>query len=124
MEPGEIIKEKREAIGWSQADLAKRVGVSQVAIRKMEGGITRKSKFFPKVAEVLGIELHLIDRSLAPTTRKTVSSMIDAQLAAVLGKIPPHKKEAWLQLMIDSLPPEERAKHKPASQARPPAKRR
>ena len=39
METGEKIRVGREARGWSQADLAKRVGISQPAINKIEAAL-------------------------------------------------------------------------------------
>src|ERR1700748_120136 len=57
MEPGSIIKKEREATGWSQDDLAKKVLISQVAIKKIEDGSTRQSKFLPQIAAALDIEL-------------------------------------------------------------------
>lgn len=63
MEPGEKIKQARELRGWSQKDLADRVGVSQVAIKKIESSQTRQSKFLPKIARVLELDLAEIDPS-------------------------------------------------------------
>jgi transcriptional regulator with XRE-family HTH domain len=65
MEPGEIIRRRREELGWSQAQLGNRVGISQPAIRKIEAGDSRHSKFLPKVAQVLGIPLVDLDASLS-----------------------------------------------------------
>lgn len=87
MEPGDIIRTRREELGWSQHDLGKRVGVSQVAIKKIEAGTTQKSKFLPKVAEVLGLSLSDLDRSLAPRT-ETANSDFPAHSAGMeLGRI-------------------------------------
>lgn len=66
MEPGEKVKQARELRGWSQKDLADKVGVSQVAIKKIESGETRQSKFLPKVAKVLDLDLAELDVSLQP----------------------------------------------------------
>jgi transcriptional regulator with XRE-family HTH domain len=57
MDTGERIKLARESRGWSQADLARRVGVSQPAIKKIESGETRQSKFLPAIFKVLQIDL-------------------------------------------------------------------
>lgn len=57
MEAGERIKAAREARGWSTYDLAKRIGISQPAIMKIEGGETRQSKFFPQIARALELDL-------------------------------------------------------------------
>lgn len=65
MEPGEIIKAEREKRGWSQADLGRRVGISQVAVKKIEGGQTRQSKFLARVALELGLDLAQVDPAMA-----------------------------------------------------------
>lgn len=67
MEAGKIIKTERLNRGWSQAELGKRVGVSQPAIKKIEGGATSKSKHLPKIAQELGIPLDKLDPSLTPS---------------------------------------------------------
>ena len=64
MEPGEIIREAREKRGWSQKDLADRAGVSQVAVAKIESGATVHSKFLPKIAQILGLDLADLDHTL------------------------------------------------------------
>ena len=62
------VKERREHLKLSQTELAKRVGVSQVAIKKIEGGgNTRHGRL---LAEALGVSLAYLetgqDRSAAP----------------------------------------------------------
>jgi transcriptional regulator with XRE-family HTH domain len=64
MEPGEIIREAREKRGWSQKDLADRAGVSQVAIAKIESGATMHSKFLPRIAQILALDLADLDHTL------------------------------------------------------------
>lgn len=65
--PGALIRAARKAHTpkLSQHGLAKLAGVSQVAIKKIESGETRKSKFLPKIARVLSIPLEKLDRSLS-----------------------------------------------------------
>lgn len=65
MEPGNLIQTERVKRGWSQSQLGKRVGISQVAVKKIESGETRRSKYFPKIAEVLEIPLSRLDTSLS-----------------------------------------------------------
>jgi phage repressor protein C with HTH and peptisase S24 domain len=65
MESGKLIKSERDKRGWSQADLGRRVGMSQPAIKKVEDGKTVKSKYLPKIAEVLDIPLAKLDSSLS-----------------------------------------------------------
>jgi phage repressor protein C with HTH and peptisase S24 domain len=65
MEPREIIREAREGRKWSQKDLADRAGISQVAIMKIESGVTAQSKFLPKIAQILGLDLAQLDPGLS-----------------------------------------------------------
>lgn len=64
MESGEIIRRRREELGWSQAQLGNRVGISQPAIKKIESGDSRHSKFLPKIAQVLQLALSDLDATL------------------------------------------------------------
>ena len=61
MTPGEMIRQAREARSWSQAELGKRVGISQPAIKKIEAGDTQHSKFLPRIAQVLGLRMEDLD---------------------------------------------------------------
>lgn len=63
--PGDHIREAREARGWSQADLARQVGISQPAIKKIEASDTLHSKFLPRIAQLLDLDLAVLDRSLS-----------------------------------------------------------
>jgi phage repressor protein C with HTH and peptisase S24 domain len=64
MQAGKVIENAREARGWSQKDLADRVHISQVAIQKIESGKTNQSKFLPKIAQVLELDLATLDQTL------------------------------------------------------------
>src|ERR1700676_3464355 len=65
MKPGILIKTERDKRDWSQAELGKRVGISQVAVKKIEDGKTRKSKHLAKIAQELEIPLFKLDASLS-----------------------------------------------------------
>jgi transcriptional regulator with XRE-family HTH domain len=67
MSPNDVIRTEREKKGWSQKDLADRVGISQVAIMKIEQGTTKKSKHIPLIAQLLDIPLSRLDPSLSHT---------------------------------------------------------
>ena len=69
MNTGEKIRMSREARSWSQADLAKRVGISQPAINKIEAGDTRHSKFLPRIALELGLDIAELIEGLNPSDR-------------------------------------------------------
>lgn len=50
---GEEVARRRDALGWSQAALAKKIGVRQNTIAQIELGRTKKSKHLPDIARVL-----------------------------------------------------------------------
>lgn len=78
MKAGKIVRDARKQRGWSQKELGERVGVSQVAIMKIENGQTVKSKYFPKVAQVLNLELSELDPALSPSRSPTESKLTSA----------------------------------------------
>jgi phage repressor protein C with HTH and peptisase S24 domain len=71
-DPGEKIKTAREARGWSQADLGRRVGISQPAIKKIEGGQTKNSKYLPRIAGELALLLTDLDPGLSRDPRAPI----------------------------------------------------
>src|ERR1700752_622095 len=74
--PGDVIRLAREQRGWSQDLLAKRVGVSQPAIKKIEDGDPRQSKFLAKIAQVLALDLALLDPSLNGSPAPAVPDVV------------------------------------------------
>jgi phage repressor protein C with HTH and peptisase S24 domain len=80
MEPGEIIRRRREQLGWSQAQLGNRVGISQPAIKKIEAGDSRHSKFLPKIAQLLSIPLVELDLSLSGDSSSATEVMPAARI--------------------------------------------
>ena len=61
--PATLIKRARKAKGFSQLQLAKRVGTTQQTIDRIEAGQIEYSSFFPAIAEELGIDRRLLDRA-------------------------------------------------------------
>jgi transcriptional regulator with XRE-family HTH domain len=57
MPTGDEIRRAREARGWSQEQLARRVGISQPALQMVENGRTRRSRFLLRIAHVLGLDI-------------------------------------------------------------------
>lgn len=57
MSLGDRIRAERERRGWSQADLGRRIGVSQVTVAKIETGVTVKSKWLPELMNALSIPM-------------------------------------------------------------------
>jgi transcriptional regulator with XRE-family HTH domain len=68
MESWEKIRQAREAKGWSQDYLGKQVGISQPAVKKIEDGSTAHSKFLPRIAALLGLDIAELDEGLARIT--------------------------------------------------------
>jgi transcriptional regulator with XRE-family HTH domain len=58
---GEKIRQKREALGMSQAALAKAVRVSQPTIASIEASNQQTSKYLPQIARALGVEIYELD---------------------------------------------------------------
>lgn len=73
MEAGNLIRTERKKRQWSQAKLAQEVGLSQPAIKKIEDGETTKSKYLPKIAEVLNIPLAKLDATLSQSGHGNVN---------------------------------------------------
>ncbi len=67
-----LIRERRNAIGVTQEDLARQVGCPQQTIEKIESGKTRKSGYLPDIFSILGLDLRLLTGSKAPARRPSV----------------------------------------------------
>ncbi|MGA2491877.1 MAG: helix-turn-helix domain-containing protein [Roseiarcus sp.] len=68
---GALVKKLREAIPLSQSALAKRVGVSQATIADIEKGEQGSTKYLPKLAAELGVEVGDLDPSYSQALQKT-----------------------------------------------------
>jgi len=71
MSAGDKIARRRNELGLSQADLAKRIGVSQAAVNSIESGNTKKSRYLARIAQELQIPLHDLDPDIDPTAPPT-----------------------------------------------------
>ena len=64
---GDRVKALREAKGWSQGDLARKIRVTQQAINAIESGATRKTRRIYELAEVLETTpAYLLEKSDEP----------------------------------------------------------
>jgi transcriptional regulator with XRE-family HTH domain len=75
MEARKRIKVERDKRKLSQEDLARIVGISQVAIKKIESGQTVKSKYLPNIAQALGIPLGELDPSIGSDMTDTPQNL-------------------------------------------------
>ena len=57
-----VVKRARASKGWSQPELARRVGTSQQTIDKIETGKVKHSSFLPAIAVELGVPLDRVLR--------------------------------------------------------------
>lgn len=64
--PGQRIRQAREQRGWSQANLAQKVGISQPAIKKIEDGDTVRSRFLHRISALLDIPYAELDPNPVP----------------------------------------------------------
>jgi transcriptional regulator with XRE-family HTH domain len=73
---GAAIRARRKALGWSAAELGRRVGVSKAAVLNVEQGhvgLTRETGAFQRYARVLGLDVTALGtmRSLPSVTGRT-----------------------------------------------------
>lgn len=55
---GDLIRERREARGWSQGDLARRVNTSQQNIGRIESGAVKHSRYIQPALAALGLNVN------------------------------------------------------------------
>lgn len=80
-----LVTQAREARGWSQEDLAFRVGVVQQAISKIEDGTTVSPTSWKEVADALGIDHETFKRTAVESKqdkRTYYSGYSDEEIAA------------------------------------------
>lgn len=88
MRIGEQIRQAREARGLSQEALAKAIGISQPAIRKIESGETERSRYLTEIAAYLGVSLpthspkHTVSTPLEATKLPYVTIDMPDRIAA------------------------------------------
>ncbi len=66
MSTGETVREARQKLGMSQADLGARIGISQAAIQKIEKGSTVNTRHVAKLARVLDLPISAFEGEASP----------------------------------------------------------
>lgn len=73
---GERIKAARDARGWSQLQLAKRAGVSQQLITRLETGKVNATKRIVQLAKVFGMTAEELEGHASPPTAMPPEQLI------------------------------------------------
>lgn len=103
MELKDQIRISREAKGWTQEELAKRMNVSKTAVKLWEETGRIRITNAEKVADLLDVKFDLIgassDQNLVGLTK------IDIEIAKKIAMLPLREKEAVLHLVLAILAP-------------------
>jgi HTH-type transcriptional regulator/antitoxin HipB len=68
-ELGTVVRERREELGWSQTELARRTGMRQPAVARFEaGGTVPTLPLLERIANALGLQLTV---QMAPGAERT-----------------------------------------------------
>jgi transcriptional regulator with XRE-family HTH domain len=103
-----LLAELRNQVGWSQIDLANRMGVDQSVISRIETGVTRKPTraTLERIAETfIGVGLNIDSRQLIQAVRRSLPSSpnnINARLASIhkqIAKYPPEVQNAFYSVV-------------------------
>jgi transcriptional regulator with XRE-family HTH domain len=82
-----LIRAAREARGWSQAELGRRIGAPQQTIDKIEKGTIRHSRLFPRLALELALPL---DRFIPEAAHAAAQPIASAALVGETKDLPVH----------------------------------
>jgi transcriptional regulator with XRE-family HTH domain len=87
---GECVREAREAKGWSQARLARQIGLSQATLHKIESGISKNSRYIPVIWAQVGLSLDDLNRRLRQAGMTTAEShfVVNAERKIIGGSYP------------------------------------
>lgn len=64
---GEKIRQRREELKLSQKQVADRVSIRQQSYEAIEAGRTQRSKFLPRIAQLLGLPMSELDPEITPS---------------------------------------------------------
>lgn len=77
------VKLAMDRLQLSQAELAKRVGVSAAAIQQILNGTTRRTRVLPELAEALGVDEKWLDGRSDTPSRQMINHFADEDHATV-----------------------------------------
>lgn len=89
---GELVKERRKRLGWTQADLADRIGASPAYISQIETGARKwPRELIPDLSDALG--LSQVDMAVAagliepPATDTNPVALVDPRVQAIVERL-------------------------------------
>ena len=87
---GERVRDAREAKGWSQARLARQIGLSQATLHKIESGISKNSRYIPVIWAQVGLPLDDLNRRLRQAGMAAAEShfVVNAERKIIGGSYP------------------------------------
>jgi transcriptional regulator with XRE-family HTH domain len=116
---GAIVKNWRNRVGISRAELARRVGTSRQNIENLEADRVENPKFLPRVAYVMGYgstddllalkappepgkeATSFIDGSPAPQTPQEIIAKTINRVGDLLAKASPNTRDAVMKLLLE-----------------------
>lgn len=72
---GKLLGTARRALHLSQAELARRLGVSQVNVSRIEAGGDMRVSTLIDIARALGFELMIVPKAAAPAVRSVLDDV-------------------------------------------------
>lgn len=107
---GKRIEIARESKGITQAELAKKTGITQQAIQRIEGGQTRMPRSLDKIATVLGVKQEwLLTGNPLYANNSQLGSHDDGSKIAIENTVNFSAETMLLLKIWDNLIPEHRA---------------
>lgn len=85
---GNLVKDRRKAIGMSQETLAAQAGTSQGTIDKIENNRSTQSKFLPAVFSVLGLPLEMLANGAVAVQGQASYPAFGAQEQSTFVQVP------------------------------------
>lgn len=84
---GALVRDRRNALGWSQTELAERVGVRRLWISQFEGGkTTAQIGLVMRTLQELDLKLWAGDGPMASPSSKATRIDLDAHLKSTLNR--------------------------------------
>jgi transcriptional regulator with XRE-family HTH domain len=98
---GAKIRQLRKERGWSQAELARRAGISQPTIASIECGTQRTARNIQNVAKALGVSVSELAPEFESFDLVSASRAFEVILEAIRSDLTPESRQALKALFLD-----------------------